>query len=362
MFNKNLSVIFLFFLLITASLFSNYQLKAEAVNYNFDSYLENTLNQSRELREAEINLSKKKIDLEKEEAEQEIKPSPLLLKKAELELEIAAKNLEIRKDEITKNLISDYFNYYKAKNLVQVHQKYKEILEEELENIEDKYQQGLLTKSDLMQAEVELKRAEKNLVNAKNNKKASDFKIKQNLNLNYKKDLELKFEEEKFNNWTLAENLDQLFAAALSNRIEIEEAEVNKSLQEINYKIAAADYSPNLTEKEAEIDLINARNKSELIKDQIQLDVNNKYLTYQDSKENLKHYQKMIESFTEALRIKRLYFDEDYITGTELLETQVDLYQTEVNYSHAQIDYYLSLAELYLSTGDFKEMLIYENE
>ncbi|MGM0603368.1 MAG: TolC family protein [Bacillota bacterium] len=349
-------------LILTAAVFFfSADLMAEKIEYNLNDYLEKGLDESRELTEAEFDLYRKEIELEKEKAEQEVRPSPLRLKKAELELQIAEKNLEIRKDQIINQIVKDFFNYYKAVNIIEINEKYVNILQEELKNIEQKYEEGLLIKSDLLQAEVELKTAESNLVEAQNNKKRAAFRLKQNINLEYKNEVNIVFDGNMLN-WKLTENLDSLFAAAINNRIEIREAEVNNELQQINHKIASAEYSTKLAEKSAENDLLDSENKLKMVKDKIKLDVNNKYLTYQDSRENINRYQKLIESLTEALRIKELYFEEDYITGTELLETQVDLYQAEINYSHARIDYYLSLAELYLSTGDFEEMLIYENK
>ena len=352
---------FIFFI-ITAALLITANVSAVESALNLQSYLDLSLAENEEVKEAEMNLEAKEIALAKEKAEQEVRPSTLLLEKAETELEIAARNLEITRDQITKNLINDFFNYYKAENSIAIHQKYQEILEEELENIKEKYEQGILIKSDLMQAEVELKTAASNLKAAVNNKKRAEFKVKQNLKMDYEDQLQLNFRENELKNWQLEESLKKLFETALKKRIEIKEAEANKELQQINYRLAARDYRSDLDAKEAENELKNAENQLKLIKDKVKLDVNNKFLDHQDSTAEIERYQKLIESFKEALRVKILYFEEDYITGTELLETQVDLYQSEINYAHAQIDYYLSLAELYLSTGDFKEGLNYENK
>jgi hypothetical protein len=58
---KKSAVIVLFFLLITASLFSNYQIKAEEAHYNFSDYLEKALNQSRDLEKPKLTYQKKKL-------------------------------------------------------------------------------------------------------------------------------------------------------------------------------------------------------------------------------------------------------------------------------------------------------------
>jgi len=352
------------FIFLTVTILLAFTVSATAAEYSFklQQYLEMSLAENREVKEAEMNLEAKRIDLAREKADQELRPSPLLLKKAETEVDIAERNLEITKDRVTKNLINDFFNYYRADNSISIHQKYREILKEELANIKEKYKQGSIIKSDLMQAEVELKTAESNLKKAVNDQQRAAFKLKQNLNLNFTDRIQIKFKENDLKGWELNKSQEELFKIALNKRIEIKETETNKELQKINYQIASADYSSKLEAEQAKNELENAKNKLELIKDRVKLEVNNKYLDHQDSIAEIERYEKVIKSLKEALRVKKLYFEEDYITGTELLETEVELYRNEINYSYAKIDYYLSLAELYLSTGDFEELVDYETK
>ena len=348
------------FLLLVLMLFSvSLSVYAEEITIDLENYIKISLENSRELKEAELNLNEKEINLKEVEAELEVNPSPLLLARAELELELAEKNLLRKEDELINKYINEFFNYYKTENLIEVHQKYLSVLENEMENIKDKYQQGLLTKSDIYKAEVELKTAQSNLVKAENNNQRAAFILKQSLKAKKDDQLEIQFSKEDLKAWKLDEDFNELLKTAIKHRIEIKEAEVNKDLKNINYKLAAGEYSPKLKEKEAENEYLSAVNNKEILKDMVELDLNNSYLNFKDSIENIKRDRKLIESYKEALRVKKLYFAEDYITGTELLETQVDLYQAEVSLSHSEIDYYLNLAELYLSTGDFKELLVY---
>lgn len=351
------------FLLLVLTIFSlSINVYAEDIRVDLENYLKMSLENSRKLKEAELNLNAAEINLKEVKAEQEVNPSPLLLTQAELELELAEKRMLRKEDELINEYLNEFFNYYKAENLIDVHEKYLNVLENEIENIEDKYEQGLLTKSDIYQAEVELKNAESSLTKAENNKKRIEFKMKQNLNADENDQLKIKFSESDLKAWKLDQDFDELLDISLNHRIEIKEAEVNQKLKDINYKLAAGDYSPKLKEKEAKNEYLAAVNNKNIVKDMVELDLNNSYLNFKDSIENINRDKKLIESYKEALRVKKLYFEEDYITGTELLETQVDLYQSEVSLSHSEIDYYLSLAELYLSTGDFKELLIYAEE
>jgi outer membrane protein TolC len=348
-----------FFIIIALILLFSNSILAQELEFDLDKYLEQSIKRSDQLKETELNIKAKEINLARTIADQEIRPSPLLLTQAELEFELAQKKFLRRKDELINEYLNDFFNYYKTKNAVLIHREYKDILTEELKNIENKYQAGSLTKSDLFQAEVELKIAENNLAEAQNNKNKIIFKIKQNLNLESENSFDIDFKESDLNQWKLNEAYSELMELALKYRIEIREAEINQSLKKINYELAQRGYSPQLKKEQAENDYLNSINQLKIVIDGIQIDLNNSYYNFQNSTENLKSDRSLIKSYSEALRVKKLYFEEDYITGTELLETEIDLYQAEINLANSQVDYYQSLAELYLSTGDFKELLPY---
>lgn len=335
------------------------QISAAELEFKLAGYLERSLKRSDQLKKARLNIKDREINLAKRTADQKISPSPLLLKQAELELELAQKRFSRREDELITEYLSDFFNYQKAKNAVLIHRKYRDILKEELKNIENKYQAGSLTKSDLYQAEVELKIAENKLYKAINNQNKIAFKVKKNLKLAENRVLKIKFRESDLKEWKLKQSYEKLRKLALKHRIEIREAEVKQSLNQINYQLAKRAYSPQLNQDQAENDYLNSTNQLKLLKDQIELDLNNSYYNFQNRIEDLKSDSSLIKSYQEALRVKSLYFEEDYITGTELLEAETDLYQAEINLANSEVNYYQSLAELYLSTGDFKELLPY---
>lgn len=243
--------------------------------------------------------------------------------------------------------------------MIALHQRYLETFKIEFANIQQKYEEGILIKSDIFQAEVELNRVEANLKAAKRDHNKISYKLKDNLGLSYDRKLKITFSEADLKDFRLDKSLDSLFELALDNRIEVESAEVNNELQEINYRLAQQDYNPWLQEKRAENEYLKAKNNLALTKSRIKIDLNNHYQDYYKSKADIESQLKLKASFEEALRVKKLYFTEDYISGTEFLEAKNDLYNAEINYLHTRIDNYLALAELYLSAGDFKELFSY---
>lgn len=85
---KKYFILVLILLIASVSIYSN-DVRADKPGYDLQKYLKTSLKESRELKEEEINITEKEIALEKEIADQELSPSPLLLKKAELELRLA---------------------------------------------------------------------------------------------------------------------------------------------------------------------------------------------------------------------------------------------------------------------------------
>ncbi|ADQ14204.1 TolC family protein [Halanaerobium hydrogeniformans] len=332
---------------------------AEHNQYNLEEYLKEAVEKSRELEDFKLALLEKEINLKTVKADQEVSPSPLNLRQAELELELAEKELEKKKADLIYQFLNDFFNYYKTENLIALHQRYLETFKIEFANIQQKYEEGILIKSDIFQAEVELNRVEANLKAAKRDHNKISYKLKDNLGLSYDRKLKITFSEADLKDFRLDKSLDSLFELALDNRIEVESAEVNNELQEINYRLAQQDYNPWLQEKRAENEYLKAKNNLALTKSRIKIDLNNHYQDYYKSKADIESQLKLKASFEEALRVKKLYFTEDYISGTEFLEAKNDLYNAEINYLHTRIDNYLALAELYLSAGDFKELFSY---
>ena len=354
---KKITVLFLVFLSLLLVL-SSLQ-AAELKEYNLEKYLNQALEKSRELEDFKLALLEKEINLKMQKADQEVSPSPLDLRQAELELELAKKELEKQKADLIYLYLNDFFSYYKSENLIAIHQRYLETFQIEFANIQEKYEEGILIKSDILQAEVELNRAEANLKAAVRNHKKIAFKLKDNLDLSNDVELKIQFSEADLKDFSLDKSLESLLQLALDNRIELQSAELNKELQQINYRLAQQQYSPRLKGKRAENEYLKAKNNLNLTKSRVKIDLNNHYQDYQKTKADIESKAKLKASFEEALRVKELYFEADYIGGTELLEAQNDLYNAEINYLHTRIDNYLALTELYLSAGDFKELFIY---
>ncbi|RQD72716.1 MAG: TolC family protein, partial [Halanaerobium sp. MSAO_Bac5] len=178
---KKITVLFLVFLSLLLVL-SSLQ-AAELKEYNLEKYLNQALEKSRELEDFKLALLEKEINLKMQKADQEVSPSPLDLRQAELELELAKKELEKQKADLIYLYLNDFFSYYKSENLIAIHQRYLETFQIEFANIQEKYEEGILIKSDILQAEVELNRAEANLKAAVRNHKKIAFKLKDNLDL-----------------------------------------------------------------------------------------------------------------------------------------------------------------------------------
>ncbi|SDL22904.1 TolC family protein [Halarsenatibacter silvermanii] len=334
--------------------------KDTETKFTLDSYLARGIDRNREIENDRLLLEKNKVKLKQRQAEQEVDPSPLLLKKDELELELAQQRLKRTTEEIISEYLQDFLEFVRLKKLFTLHQEYVELFQAELEKIENMHQEGRVTSADVLQAEVELKAAENNLIKSANNLENQKFILEKNLQLSAEEKLEVQYYEEDFSEFEIKREFVDLQETARNNRLEIEESKADRELAKIDLQLAESNYRSGLEEKEAKIEYRKAKNEVDKILDDIEVEVKNSYSRANNVRKDLAMTEKEIENYKEIVRINSLFLEEEYITGVEFWDSQVDLYQAEIDDISRRFESYIAVVELYLATGELKEMFIHE--
>jgi len=82
--------------------------------------------------------------------------------------DMARLNVALAKDEVIVNTAEAYFMAIKAKEMVEVAEKYKTLLKELMKNVESAVNHGLKTRNDMMKVQVKLNEADLNITKAQN--------------------------------------------------------------------------------------------------------------------------------------------------------------------------------------------------
>ncbi len=358
-----LSLIFLSTAVLTAgSLPADGEVKAGGAESKFDldSYLARAIDRSRAIEDRRLLVDKNRVELEKREAEQEVDPSPLLLRSEKLELDLSQQRLKRTIEEKISKYLRDFLEYLELKELFELHEEYVELFQAELNRIEDMYREGKVTSADVLQAEVELRAAENNLKKTLNELENQEFVLAKNLQLRAEEELEIQHSKKAFPELKITKEFSELLEAARDNRLEIEESRAERELAKIDLQLAESSYRPDLEEEVAEVECRKTKNEVGRTVDEIEVEVSSAYARAKNTKEDVLTVEKQIESQEEMVRINSLFLEEEYITGIEFLDTQVDLYEREIDEISSRIESLMAAVELYLATGELKEMFDHE--
>ncbi len=301
--------------------------------------------------------------------------------------------LSIEKNKTALNIITAYYNYYKAIKLLKVAEDNVTKLKEHYNNTKVFVDNGLATINDLLKIEVQYNNAELNKINFINNKEIAkaNFNKAINLNLNANTEIdttEINIEEPKI-------DYEKDLAYALSERAELKSIEYKINAAD-NYVTAATsnfypsiylignyyynrpnqrlmplkdefkdswDLSLSLTwdiwdwginsalaeqSKEAKNQTILKQN---ILKENITQEVYSNYLKVISEYTKIKVAKFALISAQENFRISEEKYLQQLLTSTDLLDAETNLTEAKINLVNTLVDYQLALTAYKKSLG-----------
>ncbi|MCS7180601.1 MAG: TolC family protein [bacterium] len=319
--------------------------------------------------------------------------------KIEKSYQIAKENYEKSKIDFENeiaNLIFDvekaYYNILKIKKFLETGLKYKENLEKHLSDAKKLFNEGLVTKLDILKTEVALKNAETRIIETENYLKIA----KSNLNFILNRPLEYEFEiedilekleEKKDYNWwketALRErgeikSMEKLISIYRKN-IDIEKSNLYPQIFIfLNYNIEKGSqtsisnwdtnwnagflFSFNIWDwgqtkdkiKKAEKEKEEIEKQFDLIKNSIEIEVKNAYLNFLSAESKIEENKKQIELAEENLRIANLLYNQGLATNTDVIDAITMLTEAKNNYYSFLYEYKMSYIQLLKASGLLK--------
>ncbi len=294
------------------------------------------------------------------------------------------------------NLILDvkkaYFNILKAKKFLETSKKYKEGLERHLIDAQKMFQQGIVTKLDILKTEVALKNAETKIIESENFYKIA----KANLNFILNKPVDNEFEIEdileikekprEYNWWketSLKERKEiksfEKVLSIYSKNIEMEKSNLYPQVYFfMNYNVekgtqtSREDWGTNWNTgillsfdiwnwgqtkdriKKAEKEKDEMEKQFGLLKNSIEIEVKNAYLNFISAENRIKETKKQIEAAEENLRVSELLYNEGLATTTDVIDAITSWVDAKNNYYNALYEYKVAYANLQRASGILK--------
>ena len=311
-------------------------------------------------------------------------------KNAGLDLKIAREKHKNARAEVILNIKKVFFNILVMKELLKAHEEALSLAETNYKNIKENYDLGMVSKYDLLRAELAAAGIKPNILSVKKLLALSHLNLKfmTGIDENVEVDLtgELKYDKHRL-------DLAKLVQGALLNRSEILQMKMELKKAANLLKIAYGQFLPDISligRFSYRSDLLNFRGNNwddyytinlginfpiftgfkrsaqvgeikvmrkildldfRELNDGTKLQVQNFYMTIKEEYENIQAGLKNMETAKEGVRIAELTYKEGLVSILELNSSYNALTMARVNFSQAVYNYNIALAQLEKISG-----------
>jgi outer membrane protein len=311
----------------------------------------------------------------------------------ELGLDRAEVSAKLTRQDVILDTKNAFFSVLKNQKLLDVAQQTVTSISAQKEVSENFYKVGLSPLNDLLQSQVQLANARQTLTIAQNNLEIA----RTNFNTVLRRPLStpvLLVEEVEIEPFAL--NLDDCFAQAQRNRLELQVADLDIDIAGKQVKQSEKDYYPTVNlvgqyartgddwrahggegisdsagwnvaatatwdffqwgrtgygRKEKLSRLAQSRYRKTQVTDTVDQEVKQSYLRTREAEQNIRTIEKAVEQSKENLRITEEQYKEQVATQTDVLVAQTLVTQTMTNYYNALYDYKIAKSVLMRAIG-----------
>ncbi|TCL38547.1 TolC family type I secretion outer membrane protein [Anaerospora hongkongensis] len=299
---------------------------------------------------------------------------------------VADLGVEKTKQQLKLDTTTAYFTILQTKNLVEVNQQSVSNLQEHLNSVQAKYDVGVVAKSDVLRAEVELANAQQNLIKAQNNYDLAVAGLLNTMTIDPGTELALT-DTLSYNKYD--KTLDDSLQAA-QTRPDVAQAEENVKISETAVKMAKSgklpsvslsasngwngsvlpgsgddDWSVGLSAswsifdagstsakvKQADALLDKAKEQLVQVKNSAALEVRQNYLSMQEAEKRIDTNKVAVGKAEEDLVIAREKYNAGVGTNLDVIDAQLALTQAKTNEIQALFDYNVNVAKIDKAIG-----------
>jgi len=311
---------------------------------------------------------------------------------AALGIDIAKIQKETVIQDLVLNVKEAYFGILKAEKLAKVARQTVELFEAQLRVSQAFYDEGITAKNDLLQTEVQMAQARQDLIKAANGVELAKSLFNKLLRRELNQELEIK---DILDYYPINLLLNQCMLKAEQNRPEIQEVSLNVMYAEKAVGLSKSDYYPSVTlignyQRETDDifldfgsgedpdnwtitlqgewtfwewgkkrhDVAAARAKLakasyilQEIKDNIQLEVKEAYLSLREAEKNIQVAKTAVVQAEENFRMNEERYKQQVATSTDVLDALTLLTQARTNYFNALSEHNIAWARLERAMG-----------
>ncbi|MCJ8211965.1 TolC family protein [Mucilaginibacter sp. RS28] len=310
----------------------------------------------------------------------------------DLLVQVARLDADRDKEEITYDIISEYYNLYKVLQSEKVVEANLKSVDQQIHQSQRFFEQGLVTKNDVLRFQLQRSNIELNGIDLESNRKIINYNL--NILLGLPEDTQLTIDQ--LNAPTVVSaSLQNYLDTAMSNRKELKQLDLRTRVAETNMKSVRADKLPTLgasaagyyldvaanpfptggnyitpltvglslswnfgtlwTNKNKEAEARIQRDQVVINKgielDNVKDEVNRNYQSYVSALNRINLLQTSIAQATENNRLQESRYQNATGNVTDRIDAQSQLYQSQISLELAKADAGLAYYNLIKSTG-----------
>ncbi|NUN09929.1 MAG: TolC family protein [Ignavibacteriaceae bacterium] len=312
---------------------------------------------------------------------------------AEIGVENAKEDFNKNRDDVVLNVKSAYWNMYKAKQFAALLDENIQQINARLKDAKNLFDQGLITRNDVLKLEVQLSDILYRKTDADNAAELAKLALNNAMGLPLitETDITDKAEVSEMANI----NLTDLINTAKTNRPEIKSAGLRMKAGETNITMAKSGWYPQVAAvgnynyarpnqrifptkdefkgtwdlslsvsfniwnwmatsyqtEQAEVQLEQAKDGYRSVEDLVVLDVTQSYLGLKQANNKVKISELGVKQAAENYRLTSDRFKQGLVLSADVIDAEVALLQAKTNLNNSTVDYMISLAKLNRAIG-----------
>lgn len=270
----------------------------------------------------------------------------LLDKKTEVYLKLAEAGIDVTIRGIRFGVEAAYYGAISARDNRLLAEAAVERYQDLLRIAEAKYNAGVVAKTEVLDAQVQLAKAEADLLKAKSQEEKAYINLKKLLGLAQDELIELT-DTFDYKPTDFDVTLEELIGEALKNRIDIMSAEGAYEVAKLDFDLNSKVYPSNtFIYKEKQHAMEDARIKLEDTKASVEAEVRQIWLDFEEAKVNIPVLDKALEMAEESLRLARLSYEAGLVRSVDVAAAEEGLRQVQLQRSGVIYNYNLARLKL----------------
>ena len=309
---------------------------------------------------------------------------------SELGLEVSKIEYQKQLDQSLFNLVQSYYGVLQAQGMVEIRQNALDVVNEHLRIVKVNNEAGTSLRQDLLQTQIEQRKAEEDLIAAENQLQIARKRLAQLLG-DSSQSYAVSTPEK---NPDPEKELDKLINIALENRAELRSLNFNQKMIEKQKELEGNPYRPqislngsynwqgseldfsdgswnitlsgsiplydggkaNLNEEKKEIEVSNLQNSKVDLEESIKIEIEDTLLSLKHSEEMIELEQLSLENAEENLELTNKSYQAGIGTNIDVINAQTSYKQAQISLLQAEYNYEINLYKLLYNTGRISEL------